>query len=103
MLYYLFYMKKIITVFRAPEFYIFLVATFFIFCRISFVDMVGDDAVYSLRSVGYLDFMFADTQTTSLDWFKVFPAWANLSFHDHPPLLFVIQHIFLLHYQLTIC
>ena len=96
MLYYLFYMKKIITVFRAPEFYIFLVATFFIFCRISFVDMVGDDAVYSLRSVGYLDFMFADTQTTSLDWFKVFPAWANLSFHDHPPLLFVIQHIFLL-------
>lgn len=66
-----------------------------LFFRVSYVDMVGDDAHYTVRSLGYVDMMFSDKQTTPLNWFDTYPMWANLSFHDHPPLLFFIQHIFL--------
>ncbi len=72
-------------------------AAFLIFFRLSHVDMVGDDAHYSVRAVGLADFMFGDDyfQSTPLHWFEATPWWSHLSFHDHPILLFLIQHIFL--------
>lgn len=70
-------------------------AAFFIFFKITHADMLGDDAHYSVRSIGLLDFMFGDMQTTPLQWFNTFPWWAHLSFHDHPLVLFIIQHWFL--------
>ncbi len=74
-----------------------LLASFFIFFRISHVDMLGDDAHYSVRSIGLVDFMFSDVefQPTPLQWFDQMPLWARLSFHDHPLVLFIIQHFFL--------
>ncbi len=57
--------------------------------------MVGDDAVYSVRSIGLLDYMFAAEQRTPIEWFASPSWWVHLSFHDHPPLLFLVQHIFL--------
>lgn len=75
---------------------ILLIAAVLLFYRISHVDMLGDDAHYSVRSIGLLDYMFGDDQfqSTPFQWFDRFPWWANLSFHDHPLLIFFIQHIF---------
>lgn len=72
-------------------------AAFFLLFRITTVDMIGDDAIYSTRSIGLVDHMFGDdeSQSTPLQWFSRFPWWANLSWHDHPLLLFLIQHAFL--------
>lgn len=77
--------------------WILALAAFFIFFRISHVDMTGDDAHYSARAIGLADFMFGDAafQSTPLLWYEQFPWWARMSFHDHPILLFLIQHVFL--------
>lgn len=72
-----------------------LVTTMFIFFRISHADMTGDEAYYSIRSIGLVDFMFSTRQETPLLWFDELPWWARLSFHDHPLLLFLVQHFFL--------
>src|SRR3989338_3851342 len=76
--------------------YILALAAFFILVRISQVDFLVDNAHYAIRSLGFVDHVFSDQQTTPLYWYEHFPWWANFSFHDQPPLLFFIQHIFLL-------
>lgn len=76
-------------------YYILALAAGFILIRISQVDFLGDNAHYTIRALGFVDHMFSDQQTTPLNWFETFPWWANLSFHDHPPLLFIVQHLFL--------
>lgn len=68
-------------------------AFFFIFFRITRADFTGDDAYYSVRSIGLLDYMFVDIQPTPIQWFERVPWWGRLSFHDHPLLLFLIQHL----------
>ncbi len=58
-------------------------------------DMVADDALNSFRSIGYFDYLAAeDLQSTPVSWFEEKTWWQNLSFHDHPPLSFIIQNIF---------
>src|SRR3989338_9235223 len=32
---------------------------------------------------------------SQVDWYDKFPWWAFLSFHDHPFLLFFVQHFFI--------
>lgn len=76
-------------------YYILLLAGFLSLTFISSADPVGDDAVYSARAVGRLDFMFSKEQTTPLQWFAHTPWWSRLSYHDMPPLVLFIQHIFL--------
>jgi len=78
-----------------PLLYILIITAFLMLVRISQVDFTGDNSHYAVRSLGYVDTMFSDQQTTPLNWFEHFPWWANLSFHDHPALLFFVQHIFL--------
>jgi 4-amino-4-deoxy-L-arabinose transferase-like glycosyltransferase len=56
-------------------------------------DLFGDAPLYSWRALGWFDFM-GGGQTTPIQWFNEIPWWANLSFHDHPPMVFFIQHIF---------
>ena len=56
-------------------------------------DTVNDEVYYGFRAVGPTDFT-ASIQTTPLEWWdEETPAWTKLSFHDHPPLVFWIQHI----------
>jgi len=62
--------------------------------NIGSVDLVSDDALYSFRALGWHDYLAAEGQTTPFQWFDSFPWWANLSFHDAPPLVFAIQKIF---------
>lgn len=73
------------------------IATFFIlffrFFNLTANDLSTDDALYSFRALGWFDFL-GGGQTVPLQWFGHIPAWANLSFHDAPPLVFAIQKIF---------
>ncbi|MDX9893216.1 MAG: glycosyltransferase family 39 protein [Patescibacteria group bacterium] len=72
---------------------IILLAVFLIFFRLDRADMQTDDAINSFRAIGYLDFMDANTQTTPVDWFETIPWWSKLSFHDAPPLVFILQFL----------
>ena len=59
-------------------------------------NVVSDEALYGFRSIGYLDFSFALAQPTTLQLFEnTIPWWTKFSFHDHPPLVFLIQHCFI--------
>ncbi|MDX9893218.1 MAG: glycosyltransferase family 39 protein [Patescibacteria group bacterium] len=63
------------------------------FWGITKADVITDEALIGFRSIGYLDFFVSPYQTTPYEWFLVVPAWAKLSFHDHPPLTFILQHL----------
>jgi 4-amino-4-deoxy-L-arabinose transferase-like glycosyltransferase len=64
-------------------------------------DTLSDEGLMSFRAIGMLDFDEAADQTTPLEWFDSstnsgqIPWWTKLSFHDHPPLVFVVQNIFM--------
>ena len=59
-------------------------------------DVVSDEVLYGFRAIGYLDFDFAIAQPSTLQLFDGdIPAWTKLSFHDHPPLVFLVQHWFI--------
>lgn len=73
---------------------ILVLVSFLLFFRLTRHDMLGDDAHYAFRSIGYFDFMASLEQTTPVQWFGERPGWSFLSFHDHPPLVFLIQYIF---------
>lgn len=58
-------------------------------------DMQGDETTYSFRAIGYQDFLDSEQQTTPVQWFNgQTPWWSKLSFHDAPPLVFIVQYIF---------
>ncbi len=60
-------------------------------------DVISDEALYGFRSIGLMDFDFALAQPSTWQMLDPnIPWWAYLSFHDHPPLVFLIQHVFLL-------
>ena len=73
---------------------VFILAAFFIFFNLTRADIQNDDAIYSFRSIGYLDYTDSQLQTTPIKWFDEIPAWSKLSFHDAPPLVFIIQFVF---------
>lgn len=59
-------------------------------------DTLNDEVFYAFRAIGPLDFDHAELQTTPLEWFDPdIPNWTRLSFHDHPPLVFWVQHFFI--------
>jgi 4-amino-4-deoxy-L-arabinose transferase-like glycosyltransferase len=60
------------------------------------LDILGDEAAYAFRSVGYIDYLGTNFQTQPIDWYvnQPLPWWTKLSFHDHPPLVFLIQNLF---------
>ncbi len=69
---------------------ILLTAAFFF--RLGRADTSTDTATYLYRSLGYVDYMSSILQTTPLQWFSTVPWWAHLSFHDAPPLAFILYH-----------
>jgi len=68
-------------------------ALFFFFGNLTVNDLTGDDALYAFRALGWFDYL-GGGQTTPVQWFGEIPNWAKLSFHDAPPLVFAILHIF---------
>lgn len=75
---------------------ILLVAALLRFWGLGRGDPVNDEVFYAFRGLGMMDFDLAEHQTTPWEWFDPhIPSWTYLSFHDHPPLVFYIEHIFL--------
>ncbi len=92
---------------------ILIVAAFFRIAWLWQGDLTGSDEIfYGLRAIGMLDYDNAPKQSTPLEWFdpinranKIIPYpadlpkeggipwWTKLSFHDHPPLVFLLQNI----------
>ncbi|MBU1164155.1 glycosyltransferase family 39 protein [Patescibacteria group bacterium] len=73
---------------------IIILASVLRFVSLTRADMISDPATYSFRSIGYDDIMVSEKQTSPIYWFGTMPLWSKLSFHDHPPLAFIIQFIF---------
>lgn len=75
---------------------ILLVAAFLRLWGLPEADVTTDEAFNGIRSIGYIDFLMSESQKTPYDWYGTgeLPGWLMLSFHDHPPLTFIIQHIF---------
>src|SRR3989338_6885137 len=64
---------------------------------LGFAEIFHDEGLYAFRSIGYIDYIQNNDQTTPIQWFKDLPQipwWTKLSFHDHPPLFFLVQHLF---------
>lgn len=60
-------------------------------------EIFNDEGFYAFRSIGYVDYLYNDDQSTPIQWFKDSPSlpfWTEISFHDHPPFFFIIQHVF---------
>ncbi len=59
-------------------------------------EIFHDEGFYAFRSIGYIDYLQNADQTTPMQWFResILPWWTGLSFHDHPPFFFIIQHLF---------
>ena len=75
-------------------FFIVALGVFLIFFRLNRADTLNDGSHYSMRALAYLDYIGPNLQTAPIQWFGSVPWWGNLSFHDAPPLVFLIQHIF---------
>ncbi len=73
---------------------ILVLASFLRFYWLDHSDVINDEAIIGFRSIGYIDFFSSPYQTTPWEWFSDVPAWARLSFHDHPPLTFAVQFLF---------
>ncbi len=74
---------------------ILVAATLLRVINLSSGDLTGSDEVfYSFRAIGPLDFDNAPHQTTPIEWQDPnIRWWTNLSMHDHPLLVFLIQHV----------
>lgn len=59
-------------------------------------EIFHDEGFYAFRSIGYIDYLQNADQTTPMQWYRAsaLPWWTSLSFHDHPPLFFMIQRVF---------
>ncbi|KKQ56425.1 MAG: hypothetical protein US74_C0015G0015 [Parcubacteria group bacterium GW2011_GWA2_38_13] len=76
-------------------FYIIIINTaFFLFYQLGRADSYTDGSHYSMRSVGLVDYLVPYQQTAPIQWYGKIPWWSKLSFHDAPPLVFIIQNIF---------
>jgi len=56
---------------------ILLLASVLLFVNLGKADMEGDQAHYAFRSVGYMDYLGSETQTTPLQWFDKIPWWST--------------------------
>ena len=67
-------------------------ATIFYLWGLGRADIVTDESSYATRAIGLVDFDFGFEQPTPWQWVDEIPWWMRLSFHDHPPLVFWLQH-----------
>jgi 4-amino-4-deoxy-L-arabinose transferase-like glycosyltransferase len=74
---------------------ILIIATFLRFYGLTRADVITDENLLAFRSIGYIDYFASPYQTTPLEWLDPeIPGWTKLSFHDHPPLFFIIHFLF---------
>ena len=71
---------------------ILVLAAVFYFWHLSRPDIITDESSIATRAIGMVDFDFGIEQPTPWQWVEKIPWWMRLSFHDHPPLVFLLQH-----------
>ncbi len=71
---------------------LFIASSLFYFWQLGRPDIITDESSYATRAIGMVDFDFGIEQPTPLQWVDQITWWMHLSFHDHPPLVFLIQH-----------
>ncbi len=67
------------------------------FWQLGSAELIFDEGLYGFRSIGYLDYLDSVAQPTPVQWLvdkMQLPFWTKLSFHDHPPLFFLVQYLF---------
>ncbi len=69
-----------------------IVAAIFYFWQLDRPDIITDESSIAARAIGMVDFDFGIEQPTPWQWVEKVPGWMRLSFHDHPPLAFLLQH-----------
>ena len=70
------------------------VAAIFYFYQLGRADIITDESSHAVRAIGLVDFDFGIEQPTPWQWVDTLPPfWMRLSFHDHPILLFLAQHL----------
>jgi 4-amino-4-deoxy-L-arabinose transferase-like glycosyltransferase len=69
-----------------------ITAAVFYFWRLGRADIVTDESSYATRAIRMVDFDFGIEQPTPWQWVDHVPWWMHLSFHDHPPFVFLLQH-----------
>lgn len=63
------------------------------FWHLGRADIITDESSYATRAIKMVDFDFGVEQPTPWQWISTEPPWwMRLSFHDHPPLVFLLQH-----------
>lgn len=64
------------------------------FAGLGSAEPLFDEGAYAFRAAGYLDYLEDPAQRTPLEFFRdrPAPAWLSLSFHDAPPLFFLVGH-----------
>lgn len=68
-------------------------AAVFSFWALGRADIITDESSHATRAIGLVDFDFGIEQPTPWQWIdRLPPWWMHLSFHDHPPLVFLLQH-----------
>lgn len=85
---------KLNTLEKIIFFVILINAAFLIFYQLGKADSYTDGSHYSVRALGYFDYLVPYYQTAPIQWYEKIPWWSRLSFHDAPPVVFIIQHIF---------
>lgn len=70
-----------------------IIASILRFANITFHDSYTDEVLYAIRSVELMDYVAATHQTTPWEWLSTVPWWGRLSYHDHPILFFLIEHV----------
>jgi 4-amino-4-deoxy-L-arabinose transferase-like glycosyltransferase len=88
----MFNFRKII---RHPLTWIIILAAVLRLWQLGAADVITDEVFYAFRGLGYLDYDVGLTQTSPIQWLDARPWWSRLSFHDHPPLIFLINFFFL--------
>ncbi len=73
---------------------ILILAAFLRLYRLDQHDVITDEVFYGYRSIGLIDSLNSPYQPTPFETADPIPWWMRLSFHDHPPLGFWIQHLF---------
>lgn len=61
--------------------------------QLSAADAYTDETLYGFRSIGLIDYTASPRQPSVWQWLQPVPAWAHLSFSDHPPLVFWLQNL----------
>ena len=68
-------------------------AVIFYLWHLGRADIITDESSLATRAIGLVDFDFGIEQPTPWQWVDRVPWWMRLSFHDHPPLVFLLQHV----------